>query len=99
MIYKQKQLFFFVGEKPFKTLEEAQRHDLLEIANEGIGLDEQWGPECKENLVNWLMANATKIVDCLTTTPTSRAKARKANGGTKKSPKRPKLQPAKLPEA
>jgi len=98
MIYKQKQLFFFVGDKPFKTLEEAQRHDLLEIANEGEGLDESWEPECKETLVNFLMANADRIVDCLTTTPTSRAKARKANGGTKKTPKRPKLQPAELPK-
>lgn len=99
MITKQKQLFFFVGETPFKTLEDAQKADILRLTTEGVSVGEEWGPECKKDLVEWIMANAAPLVDILTTTPTSRAKARKANGGTKKAPKRPKLQPAKLPEA
>lgn len=98
MITKQKQLFFFVGDQPFKTLEEAQKHDILRLTTEGVSVGEQWGPDCKKDLVEWIMANAVALVDILTTTPTSRAKARKTNGG-KKTPKRPKLQPAELPKA
>lgn len=94
MISKQRQLFYFVGDKPFKTLEEAQKHDLEEILKPSDFTDEQ-----SKNIADFMLKNAAAIVDTLTTTPTSRAKARKTNGGTKKSPKRPKLQPAELPKA
>jgi hypothetical protein len=97
MITKQKQLFYFVGDVPFKTLEEAQKSDILRLTTEGVTIGEDWGDECKKDLVDWIMANAAPLVDILTTTPTSRAKARKTNGG-KKTPKRPKLQPAELPK-
>jgi hypothetical protein len=100
MVTKQRQLFYFVGNQPFKTLEEAQKADILRLTTEGVNVGEQWGDECKKDLVEWIMANAAPLVDCLTTTPTSRAKARKANGGTKKPvAKRPKLQPAEISKA
>lgn len=93
MITKQRTLFFFVGDQPFKSLEDAQKADILRLTSEGVSVGEQWGDDCKKDLVDWIMANAAALVDILTTTPTSRAKARKANGGFKK-PKKPKLQPA-----
>lgn len=101
MVTKQKQLFWFVNDVPYKTLEDAQKADILRLTTEGVSVGEQWDETCKKDLVDWIMANAAALVDTLTTTPTSRAKARKANGGTKKpsAPKRPKLQPTKLPEA
>jgi hypothetical protein len=100
VITKQKQLFFFVNDQPYKTLEDAQKADILRLTTEGVSVGEQWGDECKKDLVEWIMANAAALVDTLTTSPTSRAKARKANGGTKKpAAKRPKLQPAELPKS
>lgn len=95
MITKQRQLFYFVGDQPFKTIEEAQRHDLKEILQKS---EIDWDATSENHIIDWMMQNAAAIVDTLTTTPTSRAKARKTNGGTKKSPKRPKLQPAELPK-
>ncbi len=90
MITKQLSLFFCVGDNFFKTLLEAQKHDLLEILKPSDFTDEQ-----ANNIADFMLTNATAITDCLTTTPTSRAKARKTNSG-KKIPKRPKLQPAEL---
>lgn len=92
MIQKQRSLFFCVGDQFFKTLVEAQKHDLLEILRPSDFTDEE-----SDKIANFMLGNALAIVDCLTTTPTSRAKARKTNGG-KKTPKRPKLQPAELPK-
>lgn len=86
-----------VGDKFFKTLKEAQAHDIMELTRNGVSVGEQWGEECKKDLVEWILANATPLVDILTTTPTSRAKARKTNGGAKpKAAKKPKLQPANV---
>lgn len=99
MITKQRCLFYQVGEKFFKTLQEAQAHDIMELTVNGVSVGEQWGEDCKKDLVEWIMANAVPLVDILTTTPTSRAKARKTNGGTKPKAKKQKLQPANLPEA
>lgn len=89
MITKQKALFFYVGDRPFKTLAEAQKHDLLETLMPLELTDEQ-----DNKIADWMMANAAAITDVLTTTPTSRAKARKTNGATKA--KKPKLQPTNI---
>jgi len=93
MISKQRSLFFCVGDSFFKTLDEAQRFDLQLILKPTDFTDEQ-----SNAIVDFLMKNAAAVVDILTTTPTSRAKARKTNGSKKtlKAPKRPKLQPAEL---
>jgi len=95
MITKQRQLFYFVGDKPFKDLVEAQKHDLKILAQDPksqLAAEADWTEDCIDTLVTWLMQNATQVVDILTTTPRSRVKARKSHGGTKK--RQPKLVPA-----
>lgn len=61
----------------FPTLEQAQREELLAVI-ESI--------QAKNNadLAGELIKHADKVIDILSTTATSRPKARKANGGTKK---------------
>lgn len=95
-----------VGDKFFKTLLEAQKHDLMEIVKAGMPANENLSPEqCKEwelvqdDVVNLMVNYATPIVDILTTTPTSRAKARKNNGGEKPKAKKKKITAATVPEA
>lgn len=91
MITKQRALFYFVGDKAFKDVAEAQEYDLQQLAVKNpIAVD--WSQENRCQVVKWLMANATEIVDILTTTPTSRLKARKTHGGTKVT-RKPKLKP------
>jgi hypothetical protein len=104
MITKQRQLFFMVGDKFFKTLLEAQKHDLQEIVEKAFPLQDGVDPqdwEASNGLIVDMMINySTPIVDILTTTPTSRAKARKNNGGEKpKKAKKQKITPATVPEA
>ena len=101
MISKQRQLFYFVGETPFKTLREAQAHDIKLLVpsmcpGDGAMIS---GDALPELISDWMLENAVAITDILTTTPTSRARARKTNGAkrTRKST-RPVLAPAKLPE-
>ena len=81
MISKQKQLFYFVGDKPYASLEEAQKVDLMAmmpVAAEGpLGMTN----EC---IADWMIKNSTAIVDTLTTTPRSRLRGRKLHGGTRK---------------
>lgn len=91
MINKQKCLFYFVGETPFKSLEDAQAFDIEQLAVKNpVGTE--WGEECIKDLSKWILANSTELVDILTTTPTSRLKARKIHGGTKEK-KAPKNNP------
>lgn len=94
MISKQRQLFYQVGDQFFKNLVDAQKHDLLLLTK---GMPEDWGDDCKKDLVDWVMTNQAAIIDTLTTTPRSRLKARKSHGGAVK-PKKVKLQPAVVPE-
>jgi len=97
MVTKQKCLFFFVNDKPFKSLAEAQKHDLIEIIKKDVSLMSEpmaITPEQVEFVADFMLKNSSAIVDCLTTTPTSRARARKTNGATKA--KKPKLQPANV---
>jgi len=86
MITKQKALFYFVGDRSFKSLADAQKFDLAKLVPD-------CSPEfevCNEprvradKIADWLLKNSVQIVDILTTTPTSRAKARKNNGATRK---------------
>ena len=89
MITKQKQLFYFVGETPYKSLAEAQKADLVLLIPDRF---EAVGGNKKSDIAEWLLKEAGPIVDTLTTTPTSRLKARKTHGATKQ-PRKPKLQP------
>lgn len=68
---------FKVGDRSFLTLADAQKHELLVLFDTGkiaVGMD----------FIDFILNNKTKIVDILTITPTSKVRARKVHGGTKK---------------
>ncbi len=70
----------------FATLEEAQCAELCELLK-GVG---NVNDEAVELVAKKLVENPVKVVDILTTTATSKPRARKVNGGTKKrTPKTP----------
>ena len=74
MITKKTTPLYYVGEQSFATLAEAQKCELATLApTDGT----------RESLPDWLISNASAIVDILTTTATSKPKARKIHGGTK----------------
>ena len=81
MITKQRTLFYFVGETAYKSLEDAQKADLLALMPvqtlDTAGITNDY-------IADWMLKNSAAIVNTLTTTPRSRAKARKANGATRK---------------
>lgn len=78
-------------QKTHATLEEAQQHE-LEILLTPAGFDEETPKICQQ-----LVQVADKVVDILTTTATSKPRARKVNGGTKK--RTPKVDPAAVNRA
>lgn len=88
MIRAQRQLFYFVGDKPYASLEEAQKADLIQIMPDGWKANSPLAP-AQEEIANWLLNHAKEIVDTLTTTPRSRLRARKLHGakrnGTRKN--------------
>ena len=90
MIRKQRQLFYFVGEKPYASLEEAQKADLMALMpvhpNNPLGMT-------NDGIADWMIKNSAAIVDTLTTTPKSRLRGRKLHGGARK-PKTPKAEKA-----
>lgn len=61
---------FKVGEQTYSTIEQAKTAAIMELG---------FGPEVSHQMVKY----GAKIADILTTTPTSKPKARKVNGGTK----------------
>lgn len=91
MITSQRTLFYFVGEQAFKSLEDAQKADLLAL------MPETWEGATGEALnglvADWLLKNCKSIVDTLTTTPKSRLRARKSHGAVRK-PRTSKSPPA-----
>jgi hypothetical protein len=68
---------YVTGGKTFATLEEAQAAEVAALFKATPGADP----------VVVVMENADKIVSILTTTNSSRPRARKENGGTKQSRK------------
>jgi hypothetical protein len=72
--------FLTSDSKTHSTLEEAKRHELDILWSEKIRSDE--GLQSK-TVAEWLLENADKIVDILTTTASSKPRARKVNGGKK----------------
>lgn len=90
MITKQRTLFYFVGQTPYKDLAEAQKADLLALmplsANCPMGMT-------NEGIADWLLSNSAAIVDTLTTTPKSRLRSRKLHGGTRKTKANPVTTP------
>jgi hypothetical protein len=103
VITKQRCLFYQVGDQFFKTLLEAQKHDLLKIVQDAFpledGTNQQDWEASNDRIVDMMVNYATPITDILTTTPTSRAKARKNNGAVKPKAKKQKITPATVPES
>jgi hypothetical protein len=94
MITRQRTLFYFVGDHAFKDLVEAQQFDLANLMPDDLfSISPPMSAEEKQALAKWMLTRATELVDILTTTPKSRARARKSNGATRKR-KTPKLTPA-----
>lgn len=64
-----------VGDQVFATLTEAQAHELgiLSASSKDVA-----------QFITFMVQNPEKVIDILSTTTSSRPKARKANGGTKK---------------
>lgn len=66
-----------VGDQTFATLEQAQEFEL-------VGLIVSIHAKNDNELAGELVKHADKVIDILSTKASSRPKARKANGGTKK---------------
>ena len=73
---------FVVGEVPFLTLEAAQAAELTNLFPTTNDKENPSLLTVKE-IVAILMENQEQVLDILTTTPTSKPKARKINGGSK----------------
>jgi len=69
---------FKVGDQSFLTLGEAQKYELGQL----LGKKESMSSAIA--MAEWILDNKVAILDILTMTPTSKPKARKVNGGTKK---------------
>jgi hypothetical protein len=92
MIRRQKTLFYFVGDKPFASLAEAQTMDLLAMLPSQTVTGAVIGDNLREWFVEWLLVNCEAVVDTLTTTPRSRLRGRKLHGAVRH--KKTKEQPA-----
>ena len=85
--------------KAFKTtdgethasLEEAKRHELVNIFLGQQLPESDQAKQDADNAAQTVLDAADKIVDILTTTATSKPRARKINGGSK--PRKPKTPP------
>ncbi len=77
--------------KVFGTVEEAQVHEIEELLNQVItnsGGNEKWAKMNLNDWANLILGNKGILVDILTTTPSSKPKARAIHGGTKKRGKK-----------
>jgi len=69
---------FKVGDQSFLTLGEAQKYEIEQLLDKGLKSGEA------DDIAKWILNNKVAILDILTMTPTSKPKARRVNGGTKK---------------
>lgn len=79
-------MFYFVGERAFASLEEAQKEDHLKRM---FAEDETILSDHREIFCGFILNNAKELVDMLTTTPRSRLNGRKSHGA-KRAPRKPK---------
>lgn len=80
------------------SLEEAQKAEIKALfKREERANTSEWLEPSLEYIADLLVENAGQVVDILTTTPTSKPKARKVNGGTKRRKKGEQLQTEPLP--
>lgn len=63
-------------------LASAQRHELTALLGQRV--PGAMPPQDEKEYAAMIVANAAKVVDILSTTPTSKPRARRINGGTKK---------------
>lgn len=82
MINKTRCLFYEVGGKFYKDLQEAQKVELSKLIPDNF-IDVVGGC-AKETFADWMLKNSEAIVDTLTTTPKSRLRARKSHGAVRK---------------
>jgi hypothetical protein len=80
----EKTLGYKVGQLFFPCIAEAQRHEIEELLRAGESGSIGFTPE---NIAAFILTHQDKILDILTTTPTSKVRARKINGGTKRRKK------------
>jgi hypothetical protein len=64
----------------YGTIEDAQKHEINRLLDDG----ERTEPLDFIPIVEWVVKNKDRLLDILTTKATSRPKARKINGGSKK---------------
>lgn len=74
--------------KTHAILADAQKHEVLLLLSGSTG---QATGLSVENCVDLIMTHKDKLVDILTTTASSKVRARKVNGGTKKRKPAPEL--------
>ena len=81
MIRKQRTLFYFVADKPYASLEEAQKQDLMTLMLPAMS---EVATNSPDFIAQWMLTNKDAIMDTLTTTPKSRLRGRKLHGATRK---------------
>ena len=82
----EKTLGYKVGQLFFPCIEDAQKHELQEIfADERYNKAAGYDPV---EIAGLILQNQETVLDILTTTPTSKVRARKINGGTKRRKKK-----------
>jgi hypothetical protein len=86
MITKQRTLFYFVNGKPYASLEEAQKVDLIALVPKDWPMP-QTQEALAESIALWLLSHSTEIVNTLTTTPRSRARKPRADKGVPRKKK------------
>ena len=73
---------FKVGDKVFATIEEAQFVELRQMFPDAV--DPNASPTAAvENFIQTLISKSDEVIDILSTTPSSRPRARSRNGGKK----------------
>ena len=74
---------FRVGESSFLILKDAQRHELEQLIHkDNVNGKPPLVFDIKD-FARWILENKTSIIDIITTTSSSKTKARKINGGHK----------------
>jgi hypothetical protein len=82
MIEKKSEPRYYVGDREYKSLREAQGAELVQILNDLRPNDLCPNPTTAE-IADHLLANSERVTDILTTTEASLPKARKIHGGRK----------------
>ena len=74
---------FKVGDQSFLTLEDAQRFELQQLLSSHAELQPSSDKINVKEISDWILELQDAILDILTTTKTSKPKARKIHGGMK----------------